>query len=225
MVGVLTEIGVPLATLRELSESRTPETVIKLLTSHREKIACEIDFLHDVLAVIDTFIDLLNEGISVTESEISVSKMSEKRLILGGENSFSEPGDFFDEFVRFRKTPCDPQMNISYPVGGFWPSMPAFTDHPSSPARFFSLNPKGKDKRNAGMYLNGYTRGYYGQTGDLPERMMSFAKEKGLRFTGPVYVTYLFDEISISDPNQYLAQISAAVAEKLCKVPRRPHRR
>jgi len=81
------------------------------------------------------------------------------------------------------------------------------------------------------LFLTGYTRGYYGQTNDLPKRMASFAKKKsfakknGLMFNGPVYNLYLFDEMSITDPEQYLLQVTASVKEMRRVPSRRPIRR
>ena len=225
MLRVLTEIGVPLKEIKELADNRTPEKLIKLLSRNKDKVADEIRFLQDVLSVIGAFIDLLNEGMSATETEISVSEMPEKRLILGGENDFTGTTEFFGEFVRFCNSPLDPKLNMSYPIGGYWSSMTAFLDEPSRPMRFFSLDPKGHERRTAGLYLNGYTRGYYGQTNDLPERMAAFSKKNGLIFTGAVYNTYLFDEISISDPERYLLQVSASVSETRRVPSRRPRTR
>jgi hypothetical protein len=100
--------------------------------------------------------------------------------------------------------------------------MEAFLHEPSRPARFFSFDPKGHDQKAEGLYLIGYTRGYYGQTNDLPERMNTYAKKNGLIFSGAVYNIYLFDEISISDPEQYLLQVSAPVTETKRLLSRRP---
>jgi DNA-binding transcriptional MerR regulator len=225
MIRVLAEIGVPLKEVKELTESRTPEKLIKLLSRNRDKVADEIRFLHDVHSVINTFLDLLNEGMSVTEADITVSELPEKQIILGGETDFSGTTDFFGEFIRFCKASYEPSINLSYPVGGYWSSMAAWFDEPNRPMRFFSLDPKGHERRSAGLYLNGYTRGYYGQTNDLPERMAAFAKKNGLVFTGAVYNTYLFDEISIADPEQYLLQVSASVSETRRVPSRRPRRR
>ena len=224
MIRVLTEIGVPLKTIKKYAKSRTPEEIVKLLSQNRDKVADEIRFLQDVLSVISTYTDLLNEGMSITESEISVSEMPEKRLILGDETDFSSSTEFFGEFIRFCNE-HEPKINTSYPVGGYWSSMAAWLDEPSRPMRFFSLDPKGNERRTAGLYLNGYTRGYYGQTNDLPEKMAAFAKKNGLVFTGAVYNTYLFDEISISDPGRYLLQVSASVRETHRVPSRRPRRR
>jgi len=102
--------------------------------------------------------------------------------------------------------------------------MKSFMGAPSQPMRFFSLDPKGNDKKEAGLYLTGYTRGYYGQTNDLPERMEAFAKKNGLIFTGPVYNTYLFDDISVVEPEEYLLQASALVEETRRVPSRRPKR-
>jgi len=222
MIRVLTEIGVTLKEIKELADNRTPEKLIKLLSRNKDKVADEIRFLHEVFSVIDAFMDLLSEGISVTESKITVSEMPEKRLILGGENDFAGTIGFYREFIRFCNTPCEPKLNMSYPVGGYWSSMAAFLDEPSRPMRFYSLDPKGWEQRAAGLYLNGYTRGYYGEVRNLPERMAAFAEKNSLVFSGPVYNTYLFDEISIADSDNYLLQVSASVMETRRIPSRRP---
>lgn len=212
-VRVLTDIGVPLNEIKDLAENRTPEKVLKMLSAYKDKIAYVLRYFQDVLAVIITFMDLIYEGMSITETRITVSEMPEKAIVMGDENHFTEPGVFMDEFVRFCKSTHNPGLNTSFPVGAYWPDMASFARDPVSPARFFSLDHKGNERIAAGLYLNGYSRGYYGHAHDLPERMKAFAKENGLRFTGEVYATYLLDEISVVDPEQYLMRISAAVTE------------
>lgn len=224
MIRVLREIGVPLATIKELTEHRTPEKLIKLLNKNKETVADEVRFLQEVYSVMDTFIGLLSEGIGVTETEMSVIEMPEKSIILGNENNFSNVDEFYGEFVRFCNGIHTPQLNMSYPIGGYWTDMDTFLDRPSRPTHFFSLDPKGHEKKSTGLYLNGYTRGYYGQVSDLPERMAAFAKKNGLIFTGAVYNIYLFDELSVADPEQYLSQVSVAVSETRRVSSRRPKR-
>jgi len=213
MIRVLKEIGVSLKEIRELNIERSPEKLIKLLASKRDKVTEDIRFFQEVLSVISTFLDLLFEGVSVTETNISVSYMPEKNIILGGVNDFSSSTEFFGEFMRFCDGEHEPRLNLSFPVGGYWSDMSEFLIEPDRPMRFFSLDPKGNEKRTAGLYMNGYVRGYYGNTGDLPKRMAAYAQEHGLAFSGAVYNTYLFDEISESNPENYLLQVSAAVTE------------
>jgi DNA-binding transcriptional MerR regulator len=222
MIRILNEIGIPLDTIIKLTKNRTPERMIKLLSRNRERVADEIRFLQEAFSVINTFLDLLYEGISVTETELIVRDMPEKRIIMSEPNDFSDSNSFFKEYTRFCVSPRESKLNLYYPIGGYFESMGVFADMPSQPTRFFSLDPSGCDKRNAGLYLNGYTRGYYGQANDLPERMTVFAKKNGLVFSGPVYLTYLFDEISMTNTEQYLLQVSASVTETKRLASRRP---
>lgn len=225
MIRVLTEIGVPLKTIKELTQSRTPERIIKLLRKNKDMVAGEIGFLREAHAIISTYLDLLNEAISISETEISVSEMPEHRIILGGLNDFNGETGFMREFTRFCDAPHEPTLNMSYPIGGYFEDMAVFLHEPSQPTRFFSLDPKGYEQKATGLYLTGYTRGYYGQTNDLPKQMARFAKKNGLVFSGPVYNIYLTDELSVMDPDQYLLQVSASVRETRRVPSRRPHYR
>jgi DNA-binding transcriptional MerR regulator len=224
MIRVLTEIGVPLDTIKALADDRSPEKLIKLLSRQKGIVADELSYLQDVYSIICTFLDLMIEGISAIESEIYVTEYSERKILLGNKNDFCMTVGFYREFMRFCNTPHDPPLNLSYPVGGFFESMDVFLNNPSQPTRFFSLDPRGKQTREAGLYLIGYTRGYYGQTNDLPKRMSAFARKNGLVFNGPVYNLYLFDEMSIADTEQYLLQASASVKETRRVPSRRPMR-
>jgi DNA-binding transcriptional MerR regulator/predicted GIY-YIG superfamily endonuclease len=224
MIRVLAEIGVPLQTIKELAKDREPEKLVKLLSKHMRIVADEISFLQESLSVIGVYLGLQNEGISATEAEIHAMEMPEKRIILGDRNDFGGAVGFFGEFTRFCNTPQEPKLNMSYPVGGYFESMDVFMAEPSQPSRFFSLDPKGSDRRQEGLYLTGFTRGYYGQTNDLPERMSEHAKKNGLAFAGPVFNVYLFDELSVADPGQYLLQATALVKETRRAASRRPLR-
>jgi DNA-binding transcriptional MerR regulator len=224
MIRVLTEVGVPLKVIKEMSKSREPVKVAKLLNRNREKVADEIHYLQEVYSVIDVFADLISEGMRINESEITVLERPAKNIILGAPTDFSEVKEFYGEFIRFCNSPHVPKLNTSYPIGGYWSNMAAFLEEPSLPMRFFSLDAKGHEQMDAGLYLTGYTRGYYGQTNDLPKRMAAFAKKNGIQFSGPVYNTYLFDEISMDDPQQYLLQVTASVTETRRVQSRRPRR-
>ena len=213
MIRVLTEIGVPLKTIKELTQNRTPEKLLKVLKKHRDITADKIQFLQEVYSIISTFTELLYDAISATETDLSVCEMPEKRIIMGGKNDFSGTTEFYGEFIRFCNASYEPKLNLSYPIGGYWENMATFLGEPSRPERFFSLDPKGYEHKPAGLYLIGYTRGYYGQTNDLPAHMAAFAKKHGLLFNGAVYNIYLTDEISVADPEQYLLQVSASVRE------------
>jgi DNA-binding transcriptional MerR regulator len=213
MIRVLTKIGVPLNTIRNLAKSRTPEKLIKLLRKQKEELAGEIRFLREAHSVIAMFLDFITEGLLAEESEIFVRESPERRIVLGEPNEYKDGEGFFGAFARFCTARHKPELNLSYPIGGYFDGMERFLAAPSRPARFFSHDPAGQETISGGLYLTGYTRGYYGQTNGLPRRMADYADKNGLTFTGPVYNTYLLDELSITDTEQYLLQVTASVSE------------
>ena len=213
MIIVLAEIGVPQDKIKELADERSPESLHKLFNKHKTIVTEELRFLHDVHSVINTFLDLLTEGLSATETELTVTEMQEKRIILGDVNSYIDGDGFHKEYMRFCNTPHIPKLNLASPVGGYFESMDEFLDEPSLPTRFFSVDPNGNESKAKGLYLVGYTRGYYGSTNDLPLRMAQYAEQNELVYNGPVYNIYLHDEMSINEPEQYLLQVSASVRE------------
>jgi len=224
MIRVLAEMDVPLETIKELMEDRTPEKLLKLLRKNKNIAVTGMRFYSEVHSVIDTFVGLLHDGISATESEIALVEMPTMQIILGGENNYTGTVGFMREYTRFCSSKHEPKLNTSFPIGGYWDSMEAFLFEPSRPSRFFSLDPKGHDQKAAGVYLVGYTRGYYGETNGLPEKIAAYAEANGLEFSGPLYNLYLLDEISITDPSQYLLQVSVLVTETGRSPSIRPHR-
>jgi hypothetical protein len=125
------------------------------------------------------------------ESEICVRECPERRIVLGEPSEYGDGRGFYGAFARFCAARHTPELNLSYPIGGYFDDMERFLDASSRPARFFSHDPQGDETISEGLYLTGRTRGYYGQTNGLPRRMADYADKNGLTFTGPVYNTYL----------------------------------
>jgi DNA-binding transcriptional MerR regulator len=213
MIRVLTKIGVSHETIREMAGGRTPEKLVKLLRKQKEELSGEIRFLREAHSIIAMFLDFITEGLFAEESELFVRESPERRIVLGKPNDYGDEEGFYGAFARFCTARHTPELNLSYPIGGYFDSMERFLDASSRPVRFFSHDPQGNEAISEGLYLTGYTRGYYGQTNDLPQRMATYANRNGLTFTGPVYNTYLLDEVSMADPKQYLLQVSASVSE------------
>jgi len=213
MIRVLTEIGISLSSIKELANNRSPEKILKLLHSQKKTVSDRIHILQEAYSVINVYMELLYSGMSAIETDITITEMPETSMFLGDTNDFSNSVSFYSEFIRFCNALRSPRLNLSYPIGGYFDSITEFLNTPSQPTRFFSLDPNGNEKKADGLYLIGYSRGYYGQTNDLPQRMAAYAAKNNLAFKGPVYNIYIFDEISIVEPEQYLLQASVSVLE------------
>jgi hypothetical protein len=146
---------------------------------------------------------------------IKLEEFTETRLVLGHANNFEKSNDsFYSEFIRFCLAAERRRINLRYPIGGYHDDMNLFAKAPGRPQKWFSLDPLGNTVRPAGKYLVGYNQGYYGEFGEIAQKMSEYAKEHELAFKGPVYVLYLLDEISITEPDKYLARISVNVTPK-----------
>jgi DNA-binding transcriptional MerR regulator len=214
MIKVLNDLDVPIRQINELERERSPEKVLSLLMDREGMLEAELRKLSRSYDVIRTFRRIIHSGLSADENEISIQYMDEHPLILGGVNNFEGSRYFYDTFLTFCSNANSMRIDLDYPVGGIFDDIDAYLAKPGEPTRFFSVDPNGQDMKPAGKYLVGYNRGYYGETGDIPQKLKQFADDHDLIFSGPVYNIFLLDELCISNPSEYLLQISVQVTSK-----------
>jgi DNA-binding transcriptional MerR regulator/effector-binding domain-containing protein len=213
-INVLCDLDVPVKCITEIERDRSPEKILGLFQEKELELENTIRKLqrsHDVVRVLRRQIQ---HALAVSEDQISVEYMEDTAIVLGPENDFSYQGYFYEAFLKFCTEAKQYRINLNFPIGGVFSDMAYFLEKSSEPQHFFSLDPSGLGEKAAGNYLVGYTRGYYGETGDLPERMRQYAEANDLEFAGPVYNIYLLDEISVKDYHQYLLQASVPVTPK-----------
>jgi DNA-binding transcriptional MerR regulator len=211
MIKVFNDLDVPIREISELERCRTPESILSLLVGKEGLLETELRRVTRAYDIIRTLRRMIHYGIHADESKLAVQYMEEQPLILGEENDFSANKHFYTAFLKFCDKSNHLRINLDYPVGGYFSDMEEFSREPGQPTRFFSVDPHGVDMKPAGNYLVGYNRSYYGETGDLPERMTEYAKENNLVFTGPVDNIFLLDEICVKNPEDYLLQVSVPV--------------
>ena len=213
-INVLIDLGIPLTTIKDMSETRTPKSIINLLSRQETKLDSSIHELWTAYTIIHTFRNNIQEGLLADVDEISVQELDEARLVLGPDTDFIGKDTFYEEFIKFCNQAGDYRINLRYPIGGYHRDIEAFHSAPNQPDKFYSQDPIGNTVRQKGSYLVAYKRGYYGVFGDMPGKVAAYAEENGLEFCGPVYIGYLLDEISMIDPSQYVSKFMAGVAPK-----------
>jgi len=210
-INVLTNLRAPLKDISTVSQERTPKSILELLMRQEREFDKEMHNLQQAYSIIHVFRDLMQTALTVNEHEITECEMPATPFAMGVRNQFIENELFYKPFIHFCQKATETRINLNYPIGGYFEDIDAFLKTPSQPHHFFSLDPSGNDEKSAGRYIVGYARGYYGEMGDLPERLKSYIKEHSLTPKGPAYVTYLIDEMSSSDPSQYLARVAIAI--------------
>ena len=209
-LNVMHSMNIPVRKFSSLKKERTPKQILELLQKHELELNQELYKLQQAYSIIHAYCELIREGMQADEEVISRQWMDSTSIELGSVNDFSD-GFFYDSFFRFINQMADRNIDPAYPAGGYYEDMGAFTGAPGQPTRFFVHFPEGRERKVAGEYLVGYARGYYGEIGDLPQRIKSYAKENRITVTGPVYEVYLHDEVSVGDPNQFLIQASVLI--------------
>jgi len=209
-ISLLSGLGVPLKDISSVEEERTPEKIARLLAQQVNRLDMEMHRLRESYSIIHCLLSRINLGLQANEDEIAVVHIEDSPYILGPPNDWRGEPSFFETFMAFCKQAPRMRVNLDYPIGALHESMEEFLRRPSEPQYYFSIDPTGFDKRPEGDYLVGYARGYYGEFGDLPQRMAAYAETNNLILHGPVYVGCLHDEICLRELDQYLMRISVA---------------
>ena len=210
-ITVMSRLNIPLKTIAGAVNNRDPESIMEMIEQQEKVLDREMMRLRESYSIIHTRRELINRGLKVDESEISVVRWGEQEIILGPPSEFVEGKTFFEPFIQFCRQAKELRVNLNLPIGGYHENLENFLRAPGRPDRFFSIDPMGHSKREAGDYLVCYVRGGYGEFGDLPQRMAAYIQESSLVCDGPVYATYLHDEVCYRDPDRYLVQVAATV--------------
>jgi len=218
-VTTLSDLGIPLKTISELRKHRDPENFLELLEKLEKQMDMEMRDLRQRYSIIHARRELINMGMKVDEAAISIMHFEERAMFMWPRNEYKEGDSFIEPLAAFVSETGMHHINLSFPVAGFHNDMESFVKSPGQPDHFISIDPIGTYTRKAGDYLVGFARGYYGELGDLPERMAAYAKENSLHLVGPVFTIYLREEICSDDPSNYLAKCSVAVSKKRVRNP------
>jgi DNA-binding transcriptional MerR regulator len=218
-IKVLSGLNVPLKVIGEAGKSRTPESIIRLIGQQEKALDAEMRRLQESYAVMHARREMINYGRRVINGDlvdvdkVSVVRRESMNIVLGPRNEFKKGEGFYEPFMYFCRQAKDLRVNLNFPIGAVHENWEGFVGAPGEPNYFCSVDPSGNDKQASGEYVVGFTRGYYGQFGDLPQRMAKYIEEEGLVVSGLVYVLYLHDEVCIRDPSKYLVQVCVAVAK------------
>ncbi|MDR1805554.1 MAG: MerR family transcriptional regulator [Clostridium sp.] len=211
MVSVLSDIKSLYREVGELQQERSPQSMLEFMKKKGRIIDAELRRLHDAYAIIHMYENLIGHGITADEENVVEMDMEEFPIFIGPENKFEKSKLFYSDFVAFCKYAREHGISLSFPIGGLFEDVDALIRSSGQPKWFFSTSPRGAQIKPAGHYIVGYHRGYYGVLGDLPQKLIDYAKEHNLETEGPVFVIYVLDEVCIGDPDRLLAQAAVMV--------------
>jgi len=211
-INLLHELDMPIRRISDIQSRRTPELMFEVLNDKEESLESELLRLERSYNVVRTLKRMIQIGLSSDESIVETRFFDELPIVVGPVNDYGNSDYFYNAFLKFCSEAKLYRIDMRLPVGGLFTDFDSFCSNPSKPAHFFSVDPKGLDKRHSGRFVSAFQRGYYGETGDLAERMRKHILENNLIPLGSVYNIYLHDELSVNDPNNYLLHSTVEVA-------------
>lgn len=216
LIRTMQELGMTLEEIKELSDHRTPELMEETLGFQIEKIEAKIDEWVRARKLLLTLRKTINSAINVDEKGITVEFLPAEAIVLGEINDYSRGRTDFDALHDFyrRKSEKFPNLDLNYPVWGFFLQERIKRGDWRWPDRFYFYNPEGHDKRPASLYAIGYTRGGYGQHGDVYSRLLNYIEANNLEISGDIYEEYPLNEVCIPDDKNYLMRVLIPVREK-----------
>jgi len=212
-INLLHELDMPIRQITHIQSNRSPELMLDVLSEKEAALETEYINIERSYNVVKTLKRMIQTGLAADETKIETRFLDEMPIVIGPLNDFGGSQYFYDAFLKFCAEAKQYRIDLRMPVGGMFEDFRDFTVFPNRPTNFFSVDPKGFDKRPAATYLIAYHRGYYGETGALAEQMQAYLDERGLTPTGPVYNIFLLDELSVDDPKNYLMQATVEVGQ------------
>ena len=218
-IRMLQELGMTLEEIKKIKDLRTPAFIENTLRQQIENIDTKIEEWVRARKLLLTLQKTIQSAIDVNEDEITVEFMPAEAIVLGELNDYSRGRDDYDAFHDFYLTMSEkyPDLDLNYPVWGFFSQERIKRGDWRWPDRFYFYNPEGHDKKPASLYVIGYTRGGYGQPGDIYKKLLNFISANGYEFNGDVYEEYPHNEVCISDEYNYLMRVMIPVREREIK--------
>ena len=215
LIRTLQELGMTLEEVKRINERRTPKLMEDILTEQLDKIDIQIDKWVNAQKLLHTLKKIINSVRDIDENEIDIRFLPAEAIVLGDINDYSRNRNDYDALHDFyhsinKKYPyCD----LNYPVWAVFSSERVRQGDWNWPERFYFYNPEGYDKRPAGLYAIGYTRGGYGDCSSLYKRLLEYIDTNKLEICGDIYEEYPLNEIFVCDDTNYLIRVMIPVRE------------
>lgn len=219
VITVLREIGMPLKEIKAYLSGRSPEKLIGMLDTQKKVVQEKITALMQISDMMDTRISLTERGIDADADmhAIVIKQCEATPILLGPElpaDSHILTGWYYlIDFYSF----CEENGVIrGLPTGTIIDHADLIQGNFAHPSRYYYRPVRGSSypdnaEKPKGVYVIGQEYTEYAKSYNLYSRLYRYIEEAGLKICGHAYEEYLLDEISTSDPTQYLLQVSIHV--------------
>ena len=220
-------LGMTLSEIKRIKINRTPELINDLLEQQVTRIDEKIEEWIRARKLLVSLKSTIHSVLHVDEDAITVQSMPAEPIVLGEPNDYRGGGTDYDALFNFYRSRKEkyPDMDLNYPVWAMFSEERIKRKDWVWPDRYFFHNPEGHDRKPAALYAIGYTRGGYGHSGGLYERLLDYIDAEGFEICGPAYEEYPLNELCILESKDYLIRVMIAVRKKTSEIADGPMRR
>ena len=215
LIRTLQELGMTLEEVKQVKDQRNPDFMENILKQQIDKIDIKIDQCVQAQKLLHTLRTIIKSVRNIDEDTISTQFYPAEAIVLGGINDYSRGRNDYDALRDFYRNIGDkyPAYDLNYPVWAVFSKERIRRGDWNWPERFYFYNPEGHDKKPAGLYVVGYTRGGYGDCSSLYKRLLDYIDENKFEIIGDIYEEYPLNEISVYDNTNYLIRVMIPVYE------------
>ena len=209
-------LGMTLADIKRIKADRTPKLMDELLGEQVKRIGVKIEEWVRAQKLLSSLKDNIQSVFHVDEKAITVQFVPAQAVIFGEPNDYSAGRTDYDALLSFYRS-CKrkyPDMDLNYPVWAEFSEERIRRKDWVWPDRYYFYNPEGTDCKPAALYAIGYTRGGYGQSAQLYEKMLDYIDANGFEICGPAYEEYPLNEFCIAEDKNYLIRLMVIVRER-----------
>ena len=213
LIRTMQVIGMSLKEIVRITESRTPESILRLFSEQINVINRTIAEHVEARKLLLTLQTTIENSIGIDEDKIELMQEKAVPIIMGPKISYADGKSDWDALLNFYNyfKKKGVSINLNYSVWGYFSEERIKKGDWRFPDRYYLNSPDGDDRKPEGLYVVGYGRGSYGKTDEIYKRMLKYINENGLEICGPVYEAYPLNEISTPNPENYLIRISISV--------------
>lgn len=215
VISVLKEIGMPLKEIKKFLDKRTPENTLKLFKYEKEQVEKEIKNLKRIQKLLEVKLNLIDIGINAPD-ELALEEKDEEYIVLSSPVNETEDDYDIETYTKHIKYCIDNDLDYGYPVGSMISKEDLISRRFHKYSYYFtkiieSKNFKESVLKPKGLYLVGYSHGYYDKVYKMYEKMIKYIEENNLSISGYSYEEVLIDEISSSVGDDFVIKVSIKV--------------
>lgn len=215
VISVLKEIGMPLKEIKKFLDKRTPENTLKLFKYEKEQVEKEIKNLKRIQKLLEVKLNLIDIGINAPD-DLALEEKDEEYIVLSSPVNETEDDYDIETYTKHIKYCIDNDLDYGYPVGSMISKEDLISRRFDKYSYYFTKIIESKKFKESilkpkGLYLVGYSHGYYDKVYKMYEKMIKYIEENNLSISGYSYEEVLIDEISSSVGDDFVIKVSIKV--------------